>query len=116
MKRKKKRRKRRKWKKAEIAILGTMPDSQAASLIGCTLNSVWLKREALGIPAIRERKEFPPEAEELFGILSDYEIARRYGMDRSGISNRRRAAGIAPARKKSNLSTCQGVKKWPKRS
>jgi hypothetical protein len=45
----------RAWKPEQLALLGTMPDEELASLIGETANGVRLKRERLGIRRVRKR-------------------------------------------------------------
>lgn len=91
-----KKKKRRKWKKAESELLGTMPDSKLASLIGMPMRYVWMKRVRAGIPAVRERNWLPDELLQLLGAVSDSELSERFGVKKLTIMTARRRRGIPP--------------------
>lgn len=68
----------RPWTKAELRLLGTVPDDEAGRRMGRSLMSVRLKRQGLRIDAPLQ----PPwsEAEtKLLGTAPDREVAKRLG-------------------------------------
>jgi hypothetical protein len=86
------------WTNELLDLLGEVPDSEIAGLIGCERKTVSYKRECLGITASFDRKNnksppanagwnairLPPEIIDLLGTVSDQCLA-----DRAGVSKKR---------------------------
>ena len=97
-----------KWTAAENALLGKMPDSEAARRIGLTPLSIFRRRTKLGIPAYKPpipkaRKKLAPRAKSkpwtsaevaLLGTDTDRAIGTRLGLTREAVQKQRRLRGI----------------------
>jgi hypothetical protein len=79
-------------------LLGTVPDSEIAALVGTSLEAVAQARWRLGILAWQTHRRDPlsPAEETMLAdlSLSDREIAARTGRSRSAIGRRRRLLGL----------------------
>lgn len=92
------------WQPHEDALLGTLTDAALAARLDMGVGSVRERRSKLGIPprgyvksdgtSQRRPHQWTPEENALLGTLHDAEIARRIGMGRGSVSQRRRRAGI----------------------
>lgn len=78
------------WTEETLALLGTMPDTDVAAVLGTTQFPVRKKRYALGIPAYKApMPEITPEIEALFGKVSDAKIAESLGVSANFIRTKR---------------------------
>lgn len=99
------------WTPEIIAMLGKVPDSEIAKIVGCTPKTVSYRREILGINLNRPnvsrskissdrsgpgvtRVEWEPEIIALMGKLADGKIAKIVGCQRKTVSYRRKILGI----------------------
>jgi len=96
------------WTPAVDARLGTVPDSEIASDLGCDRKTVSYRRKCLGIPASFDRKNnspppshggwnkkvLPQSVISRLGSIPDYLLANEAGVDKSVIAKTRVAAGI----------------------
>lgn len=88
------------WTPKRIAILGTMPDSQAAKIVGVTTNAAFSKRVSLGVPSFgksRAAAQHHWRATELkqLGRVSDGVLAKELGISESVVTSKRHSLGIA---------------------
>jgi len=88
------------WTAKRIAILGTMPDSQAAKVVGVTNNAAFSKRVSLGIPPFGKSRELAQhhwKAAEIkqLGKVPDAVLAKELGISDSVVSSKRHSQGIA---------------------
>ena len=87
------------WTPDRIAVLGTMPDKQAAKVVGVTNSAAFTKRVSLGIPAYGpSRKECmiqwrAPDIRKL-GKVADAVLADKLGVSASVVSSKRHSMGI----------------------
>lgn len=91
------------WTAGALDMLGKVPDLEIvqASEGKLTLPAVRAKRRKLGISVVRGPKPVPkgskvlqPDIIDLLGVVNDYEIARRTGLDRSLITHERLKLGV----------------------
>ncbi len=87
------------WTAAQSALLGKMPDKEAARRIGVTTNAVFSKRTALGIPSFGKSlkaAKFHWKAAHLkkLGKVSDAVLAAELGISNSVVTSRRHSLGI----------------------
>ena len=88
------------WTKEKIAVLGTMPDKNAAKVIGVTSSAAFSKRVSLGIPAFGKsrtevRTHWAPFGLKRLGTISDRAIAGKMGISESIVTSKRHSMGIA---------------------
>ena len=81
------------WTPDDIALLGTLPDTEVARRTGRTVNAVRLKREELGIPN-QAGNRWRPEDITLLGRLPDREVARSLGRPLHAVTQKRCKLGI----------------------
>jgi hypothetical protein len=92
--------KHRHWTKAEIALIGTRPDREVASLVNRSLENVRNKRLEMGIPFCNPRYEIWKAADlALLGKLSDEEIACRTGHSLASVRRARHKRHILGVRR-----------------
>lgn len=94
----------RKWQSHEDALLGTMTDAALAARLNRGRAGVCERRSKLGISphghikadgtSQRRPHQWTPEEIALLGTMHDAEIARRMGLHRTTVSQRRRKLGI----------------------
>ncbi|MVN88309.1 hypothetical protein GO986_16305 [Deinococcus sp. HMF7620] len=86
------------WTAKMDALLGTLPDEQAAQALGVSKTKVAQRRRLLGKPAWREGHTvtWTPEMETRLGTAFDGVLATEWGISRSAVTLRRQALGIAP--------------------
>ncbi|MFJ3110254.1 hypothetical protein [Pseudomonas putida] len=98
-----------KWTRELLALLGKIPDQDLVerSLGALSIKGIRKKRYALGIrvcPAIKKKtrigKAAAADVVVMLGTLSDYELSKRTGVERTAITRQRLALGIAPAMRK----------------
>jgi DNA-binding CsgD family transcriptional regulator len=78
------------WTEEALALLGTMPDSELADLLGISNFPVKQKRKELGVGAYKPPyPEITPEIATEFGITSDSTLAKRLGVSASFIRKAR---------------------------
>ncbi len=88
------------WTPKKIAILGTMPDNQAAKIVGVTNSAAFSKRVSLGIPPFGKSRVVAqhlwrkPEINQL-GKISDGILANKLGISESVVTSKRHSLGIA---------------------
>jgi len=87
------------WTPAQIAVLGTMSDQQAAKTIGVTRNAAFSKRVSFGIPAhgkSRTQAAYPWKSSDIkkLGKLSDNKLATQLGISDSVVTSKRNSRGI----------------------
>lgn len=97
------------WTPEVDALLGTVPDSEIASRLGCERKTVSHRRKCLGIEASFDRKnntpppnnggwnriELPPEVIALLGSMPDYRLAKIAGVNKTLIRRARSSRGIS---------------------
>jgi hypothetical protein len=83
----------RQWKKAELRLLGTLPDAEVAERIGRTTNAVRIQRTRLGLPDPGGHGWTADELA-LLGTAPDEEVARRIGRTRGAVTQKRCQLGI----------------------
>ena len=86
------------WLPEHDAILGTVPDRDAAVMLGCSAPAVSSRRRRVGIPRIVERLDPIPwtaEMDSLLGTMFDREVAAQLGITKAMVVNRRRLLGVA---------------------
>lgn len=88
------------WTAERIAILGTMPDSHAAKLIGVTKSAVFSKRVSLGIQPFGKSKaarryHWKPADLRQLGKVSDAVLAKALGVSGSVVTAKRHSLGVA---------------------
>jgi hypothetical protein len=97
------------WTPDIIKMLGTVPDSTLAKLLGCERKTVSYRREVLGIPASFDRtNNIPPPPNGGWNKISlsdrviiqlgtkpDYKLAQENGVSKRTIFRARQARGIA---------------------
>jgi len=89
------------WTPALDALLGTIPDSDLAKMMGCSRASVYTRRRQLGIP--RSIQSLTPvnkfvwtsEIDAQIGTIADQQLAEKLGVTRNTVGKRRRLLGIA---------------------
>src|SRR5262249_8953770 len=74
----------RQWKKAELQLLGTLPDEEVAARIGRTTNAVRIQRTGLGLPDPGGHGWTADELA-LLGTAPDEEVASRIGRTRGAV-------------------------------
>lgn len=86
------------WTPRMDAVLGAMPDEQAAQALGISKTKVALRRRYLGKPSYRSKNEWQwtPEHEARLGTAFDSALAREWGLSRSTVTLRRQMLGIPP--------------------
>jgi hypothetical protein len=100
------------WTPKKIAILGTMPDNQAAKIVGVTNNAAFSKRVSLGIPAFGKSREVAQhlwrksEINQL-GKITDGILAKKLGISESVVTSKRHSLGIA-----SSIGTGKPRRPW----
>jgi hypothetical protein len=86
------------YQKWEDAMLGKMPDREAARKTGRTIKGIQSRRVLLGIPAVRVQPQpmRPWTADEikLFGTMSDLQLARQLGREKHQVLKQRLALKI----------------------
>jgi hypothetical protein len=83
------------WTLQEQAILGKMPDAEAAKRLGRTFNAVRLRRSRLGIPNFGNPVRFwTPEELALLGTMPDRLLARKIRRTTIAITCRRSQLNI----------------------
>lgn len=84
------------WTPKMDAVLGTMPDEQAARALGISKTKVSVRRRYLKIPSYRSTTEWQwtPEHEARLGTAFDSVLAKEWGIHRSTVTMRRQALGI----------------------
>lgn len=94
----KKRRPSHDWTAADISLLGTMSDADAARKIGVSQSHVSNVRVRLNIEAFKPvyRIEWTDEVLSLLGQVPDAEISERFGIAHTPIARKRKELGIAP--------------------
>jgi hypothetical protein len=81
---------RKSWTRAEIQLLGTVPDEAVARQTGRSVIAVTERRQRHHIPKPNpELRHWTAAEEDLLGTASDAEIARRLGRTLSGTVHRR---------------------------
>ena len=88
------------WTAQRIAILGTMPDKQAAKVVGVTNSAAFSKRVSLGIPPFgksREATQHRWTASQLtqLGKIFDAVLAKELGVSDSVVTAKRHSLGIS---------------------
>lgn len=93
----------RRWTKKEEALLGTMRDSELATKLGRTRDSVEWKRRRLGVPPFIPRAREWTEAElRLLGSMPDAALAEQLGCSRKHVVEKRRELGVPPSSPKNS--------------
>ena len=59
------------WTLEQDALLGTVPDAEAASRLGRTVVAVRIRRRRLGIPNVHPYKRWTPEEDKLLGTMPE---------------------------------------------
>jgi len=86
-----------KWTKQMMARLGRVPDAELAAVFGCGLQTVWRKRQELGIGGLGHAKfDWTPARLARLGNVFDKELARAWGLATPTVMRQREARGIAP--------------------
>ena len=88
------------WTAKKIAVLGTMPDEQAAKAVGVTNSAAFSKRVSLGIPPFgksREAAQHHWKAADLkqLGKVSDAILAKDLGVSDTVVNAKRHSLKIA---------------------
>lgn len=96
------------WTPERIAVLGTMPDKQAAKVIGVTNTSAFAKRVSLGIPPFGKSTEaaqfeWKPRDLRRLGKVSDGTLAKEFGISESVVTAKRHSLGITASRGQSRV-------------
>src|SRR5439155_20342946 len=88
------------WTPEELAVLGTMPDTEAARRLNRAISAVRSKRQQLHILDVNAPKPWTDEQVKLVGTLPDLEVARILGRSLSSVRRKRDALGHrAPGQK-----------------
>jgi hypothetical protein len=84
------------WTRKQIAMLGTMPDSQLSWKLDVSLSTVLKKRWQLGIPANRTSKtiHWTPDLIAMLGKVPDAEVAKAGNMSTLSVCKKRESLGI----------------------
>lgn len=86
---------RRRWKPAEIALLGKLPDTHVARRLKIAPSTVAAERRRREIPPFCTPIEWTEKALSLLGTDSDARVAGLLGVSPSAVSRKRRDLGIA---------------------
>jgi len=86
----------RKIPESVIAMMGKVPDSKIASIIGCTPSNAGVIRRNLGIEAFNSYFQWDENSISLLGTKPDPEIAKILNTTRSVVQAKRRELGIHP--------------------
>lgn len=87
------------WTPESLAMLGTMPDSEVAKIVGLQQPAVSRKRRNMGIGSYLQRKTAHVDWDSLpLGQDTDLAIAERLGVSEPVVKRARNARGIAPSR------------------
>ena len=91
------------WTTDKLALLGTMPDKQAARLAGVATSSAFMKRVSTGIPPFGKSSEdakFQWKAAHLrsLGKVPDETLAEELGISSSVVTAKRNSMGIMASR------------------
>ena len=102
------------WTAEQVAVLGTMPDKQAAAVIGVTKNAVFSKRVSLAIPSFgrsREAAQYHWKAADIkqLGKVSDAVLASELSISESVVTAKRHSLGIT-----SSTGTGRPRRPWTK--
>jgi len=102
------------WTAQQVAVLGKMPDKQAADVIGVTNNAVFSKRVSLAIPPFgrsREAAQYHWKAADIkqLGKVTDAVLARKLGVSESVVTAKRHSKGIT-----SSTGTGRPRRPWTK--
>jgi hypothetical protein len=81
------------WTKAELRLLGKLPDAEVAERTGRGEEAVWVKRTKLGIPN-PSGPGWTAEELDLLGTMPDAEVAARTGRTENGVTLKRCRLGI----------------------
>lgn len=84
------------WTPEMDAVLGTMPDEQAAQALGVSKTLVAVRRRHLGKPSYKDKRniEWTPKMDERLGTAFDGDLAREWGISRSAVTLRRMTLGV----------------------
>ncbi|NJM37041.1 MAG: hypothetical protein HC845_03720 [Akkermansiaceae bacterium] len=84
------------WSDKHIAMLGKVPDSSIAKIMGVSVSTVFQKRKAFKISPTREMSRFRWDKKSIamLGKAPDIEVARKLGLKLRHITKRRLALGI----------------------
>lgn len=85
---------RRRWKPAEIAWLGKLPDTHIARRLKIAPSTVAAERRRREIPPFRSPTEWTEKVLSLLGTDSDARIAALLGVSTSAVNRKRRDLGI----------------------
>jgi hypothetical protein len=87
---------RYKWTRSQIAMLGTMPDSEVSRRLDLSLSTVLKKRQQLGIPGTRPCKtiHWTRDLIAMLGKVPDSEVARVGSMNILTAQKKRVSLGI----------------------
>ena len=91
------------WTAKRIAVLGTMPDMQAAKVVGVTNSAAFSKRVSLGIPPFGKSREaaqhhWKTTTLKQLGKVSDAVLATELRISESVVNSKRHLLGIASSR------------------
>jgi hypothetical protein len=86
------------WTDEELALLGTMPDTELAPQLDLPLATVRRQRSALGIAPFQSREKYQWSASALrrLGKVKDAELALELGLSPQFVAGKRAELGIAP--------------------
>jgi len=88
------------WTPKRIAVLGKMPDNQAAKVVGVTKTAAYSKRVSLGIKPFGKSRaatqhQWKKTDIDQLGKVSDAVLARKLGISESVVISKRHSKGIA---------------------
>lgn len=86
----------RKIPESVIAMMGKVPDSEIALMIGCTSSNAGVIRRNLGIAAFNSYFQWDDDSINLLGTKSDPDIAKMFNTTRSVVQKKREELGIPP--------------------
>ena len=101
------------WEEVEN-LMGKVPDTEIAQMVGKSKEAVRQQRVKRGIPVYRQRLRFTDEMREALGTDSDESVAKRFGVPVTRIKLARRAAGIPLPPRKSGLRQALEAINWEK--
>ena len=96
------------WTPEKMALLGTLPDKQAARLAGVTTNAAFMKRVSTGIPPFGKSSadakfQWKEAHRKSLGKVPDEALADKLGISASVVTAKRHSMGITASRPSRNI-------------